>query len=115
MPDKGHRRVEIRELQVMDVPPHLNNWPGIKQILKITRTRIVINKTSIQIAYGITSLSSENANHLKIMKIWKDHWRIENQLHWVRDMVFDEDRCTIRKGNSPQIMAALRISSVSLV
>jgi predicted transposase YbfD/YdcC len=59
-------------------------------------------------------LTKEEANPLKIMEIWRNHWRIENQLHWVRDMVFDEDRCTIRKGNSPQVMAALRNLSVAI-
>jgi predicted transposase YbfD/YdcC len=51
---------------------------------------------------------------MKIMEIWRAHWCIENQLHWVRDMVFDEDRSRIPKGNSPQIMAALQNLSIAL-
>jgi predicted transposase YbfD/YdcC len=98
----------------MDVPKSLDCWPGVKQILKITRTRIIKNKISTEVAYGITSLSKEEANSLKIMELWRGHWCIENQLHWVRDMVFDEDRCTIRSGNSPQIMAALRNLLIAL-
>jgi predicted transposase YbfD/YdcC len=35
-------------------------------------------------------------------------------IHWVRDMVFDEDRCTIRKGNAPQVIAALRNTVIAL-
>ena len=106
--DKGHGRIETRELQVMDVPKHLKEWPGIQQILKITRTRITKKKTTTEVAYGITSLSKSEANSEKIMKIWRNHWCIENQLHWVRDVVFDEDRSTIRKGDSAQTMTALR-------
>jgi hypothetical protein len=91
--DKGHGRIETRAIRVMDAPSPLKDWPGIQQILKMTRTRIVNNKVSTQAAYGITSLSKEEASPLKIMEIWRNHWRIENQLHWVRDMTFAEDRC----------------------
>jgi hypothetical protein len=38
----------------------------------------------------------------------RGHWGIENRLHWVRDVTFDEDRCQIRTGAAPQVMAALR-------
>jgi predicted transposase YbfD/YdcC len=92
----------------MAVPRHLEKWPGVKQMLKMTRIREIKGKTTTEVAYGITSLSAKEANHLKIMDIWRGHWRIENNLHWVRDMVFHEDWSTIRKGSSPQIMAALR-------
>lgn len=112
--DKGHGRIETRELQVMDVPKHLNEWPGVKQILKITRTRITKKKTATEVMYGITSLSKADASPEKIMEIWRNHWRIENQLHWVRDMVFDEDRCAIRKGNAPQNAATLRNAVIAI-
>jgi predicted transposase YbfD/YdcC len=92
----------------MDVPKHLKEWPEVKQILKITKTRITKKKTTTEVAYGITSLSKNMANPEKIMEIWRNHWHIENRLHWVRDVVFNEDRCTIRKGSSPQNMATLR-------
>lgn len=38
----------------------------------------------------------------------RGHWRIENRLHWVRDVSFDEDRSTVRTGSGPQVMATLR-------
>jgi predicted transposase YbfD/YdcC len=112
--DKKRGRIEKRELQVMDVPEHLKQWHGVEQLLKITRTRTVKNKTTVQIAYGITSISKNKANSKKIMELWRNHWHIENRLHWVRDVVFNEDKSTIRKGSSPQIMAALRNLVISL-
>ena len=111
---KGHGRIETRILQVMDVPDHLKKWPGVEQILKITRTRITKKKTTTEVAYGITSLSKSKADPEKIMEIWRNHWRIENQLHWVRDTVFNEDRCTIKKGNASEIMVALRNSVIAI-
>lgn len=38
----------------------------------------------------------------------RGHWSIENRLHWVRDVSFDEDRATARSGHAPQVMSALR-------
>lgn len=98
----------------MDVPIHLEEWPGIKQILKITRTKITKKKTTTEVAYGITSISKNRCNPEKIMELWRNHWHIENRLHWVRDVVFNEDKSTIRTGSSPQIMAALRNLVISL-
>lgn len=92
----------------MDAPNHLKKWHGIRQILKITRTKTVKNKTTVEIAYGITSIAKSKANPTKIMELWRKHWHIENQLHWVRDTVFNEDRSTICKDNAPQNMTALR-------
>lgn len=43
------------------------------------------------------------------------HWGIENKLHWVRDVTFDEDRSQIRTGTGPQTMATLRNLAVSLL
>ena len=43
------------------------------------------------------------------------HWGIENRLHWVRDVVFDEDRHQLRTRNGPEIMAALRNLTISLI
>lgn len=43
------------------------------------------------------------------------HWTIENRLHWVRDVTFDEDRCQIRRGAGPQVMATLRNLAISLL
>ena len=44
----------------------------------------------------------------------RGHWEIENRLHWVRDVTFDEDRCRIRKANGAQIMACLRNMAISI-
>jgi predicted transposase YbfD/YdcC len=106
---KGHGRVETRSLQVCEPPDSLKgSWVGVNQLLKITRTRWTKGKETTEIAYGITSLSKDEAPPAEIMKLWRDHWRIENQLHYVRDVVFHEDWSTLRKGNSAQIMAALQ-------
>lgn len=112
--DKGHGRVEERTLKVMPIPQHLKAWPGVEQALEITRKRYSKGKESCETAYAITSLSPKDADPQRLMQLWRNHWGIENRLHRTRDMTFDEDRSTLRKGNSPQIMAALRNTAIHM-
>ena len=49
------------------------------------------------------------------MQLWQEHWHIENQVHWVRDVVFGEDRSTTRTGHAPQAFAAFRNLVLSLL
>lgn len=50
-----------------------------------------------------------------MLELSRGHWAIENRLHWVRDVTFDEDRCRIRKGAGAQVMASLRNLAISLL
>jgi hypothetical protein len=50
-----------------------------------------------------------------LLELSRAHWTIENRLHWVRDVTFDEDRCRIRKGAGAQVMASLRNLAISLL
>jgi predicted transposase YbfD/YdcC len=61
-----------------------------------------------EVHYGITSLHPDVARPERLLKLWRDHWCIENGLHWVKDVVLGEDRATNRQGSSPQVMAAMR-------
>jgi len=46
---------------------------------------------------------------------WRDHWKIENGLHWVRDVTFGEDKCQVKKGHGPQNLAVFRNIVISLL
>lgn len=48
------------------------------------------------------------ANAATLLTILRDHWRIENSLHYVRDVTLGEDMCRVRKGTAPQVLAAVR-------
>ncbi len=106
--------MEERTLRVMPIPAHLKDWPGVSQAMEITRKRYRKGKESVEIAYAITSLCAEKTTPEQLMKLWRDHWGIENGLHRTRDMAFDEDRSTLRKGSSPQIMAAIRNTAIQI-
>jgi len=51
----------------------------------------------------------------RILELVRGHWKIENALHWVRDVVFDEDRSQVRTGNGPPVMATLRNLAISML
>ncbi len=110
-------RIETRRRAVSGAMRGLTDWPGLHQVLKLERT--VINKTTGEVreetVYGVTSLSPQRANPAQLNGLWRGHWTIENKLHWVRDVTFDEDRSTVRAGHAPQALAAIRNVVISLL
>jgi predicted transposase YbfD/YdcC len=92
-------------------------WPGLAQAFKITCTVIYqkSGKTETHVRYGITSLSPECAAAAALLSFNRRHWEIENRLHWVRDVVFDEDRSVLHVGHSHHLMATLRNLALSLL
>jgi Transposase DDE domain len=52
----------------------------------------------MEVVYGITSLSPERGTPEQLLALVRGHWQIENKLHWVRDVTFDEDRSQVRCG-----------------
>lgn len=65
--------------------------------------------------YAICSLNRISAPPATVATWIQGHWSIENALHWVRDVTFDEDRHQLRTGSGPQIMAALRNTAISVL
>ena len=95
--------------------PHLQ-WPAAAQVCRIERTReIAGKKTSHEIAYAITSLPRERAGPEHLLALVRQHWSIENRLHYRRDVALGEDASRIRSGNAPQALAALRNTMLRLV
>lgn len=102
--DLGHGRVEKRTCSVYRNLSHLytrDSWNGLKQFIKIESEVFCksTRKTTLQIRYYITSL---NENASKINQLIRQHWSIENQLHWVLDVSFNEDQSRKRAGNSAE-------------
>ena len=100
--DLGHGRIEIRTCQVTEDLSFIKNiaeWKGIKSLVKVTseRTDKQRGKYSKEVRYYISSLTA-NANRFN--QIVRQHWRVENNLHWVLDVVFKEDQSLKKKGYS---------------
>lgn len=64
---------------------------------------------------GITSLAPDKAEATRLLRLVRQHWRIENKSPWVRDVTFDEDRSQVRRGTLPQLMVALRNVAIGLM
>ena len=79
------------------------------------RTRRRKGRETVERAYAITSLPPERAHAARLLEIWRGHWRIENGLHWVRDVVLGEDASQVREGVIPQVMSALRNTALSVL
>jgi len=63
----------------------------------------------------VSSLSQQEASAADLLQYVRSHWEIENRLHYVRDVTFDEDRSQVRRGSGPQMMASLRNIAISLL
>jgi len=72
-------------------------------------------KSTQETVCGVTSLSPEKALPEKVLAYNRGQWEIENRLHYVRDMTYDEDRSQVRRGDRPHAMATLRNVAVSLL
>ena len=68
------------------------SWPGLAQVCRITRERIVRGKASSETAYAITSLTAGRAGAARLLALSREHWGIENKLHHVRDVTCREDQ-----------------------
>jgi predicted transposase YbfD/YdcC len=107
--DKGHGRLEVRTLtSTVSLNNHVR-WPGVQQVLQVVCERKSDGIVERETRYFITSLPRAKADASRLLVIIRGHWGvIENGLHWVRDVVFREDRSTICTGHAPQNFAALR-------
>jgi predicted transposase YbfD/YdcC len=112
--ERGHGRHERRTLKVTAVARGLA-FPHAAQALQIVRRRKVKGKWSRETCYAVTSLSITQATPTGLAAITRGHWGIEDRLHWVRDLDFDEDRSQVRTGAGPQIMASLRNLAITIL
>ena len=72
-------------------------------------------KTTTETVYLVSSLRPDQANAEQLLALNRGHWAIENKVHYVRDMAFDEDRCRACKGNTPCTLACMRNFCISLL
>lgn len=111
--EKGHGRIETRAISISKTKPK-TSFPFIEQAFRIDRVREIKGKIHTETVYGITSLSPQQADPLTLLDINRGHWSIENKLHYVRDVTFNEDRCRIRKRSGAHVMACLRNIVINL-
>jgi predicted transposase YbfD/YdcC len=108
-----HGRIETRTATVstqVDWLQKQHQWPGLKAIGKVVRVRQTAEKTTTETAYYLLSrvLSPERFN-----EVARQHWSIENSLHWRLDVVMNEDQDRTRMGHGPHNLAVLRHMAIN--
>lgn len=116
--DKNHGRIEIRHCWTIDYPSldgslrGADKWQGLTTLVKVRAERSIGDKHSVEDRYFIASYQNTAAH---ILQNTREHWHVENSLHWVLDIAFREDESRIRKGNGPQNFAVLRHIALNLL
>lgn len=113
--DGDHGRIETRTYTAIHDVAWLqerHNWPGLKGLVMVESQRETGDKITRETRFYITSLVLP-ANVIGPMI--RDHWAIENSLHWVMDMVFRDDECRIRTQNAPANFTTLKHMANNLI
>jgi predicted transposase YbfD/YdcC len=114
--ESGHGRAERRTVKITTVARGLL-FPHAAQAIQIVRRRRLKGnrKWSAQTCYAVTSLTVTQASPAQLAAIIRGHWAIEDRLHWVRGMNWDEDRSQVRTASGPRVMAALRNLAITIL
>lgn len=109
MAGKGHGRQSHRLIQVST---ELNDflardWYEVGQVFCLRRRVQYPLKCTQEYVYGITSLTPQQASTFRLLELIREHWAIENRLHYRRDVTLAEDACQVRKGTAPHALAVL--------
>jgi len=115
--EKGHGRIEKRSIGTISVGEGQSSFPYAAQFIIVKRfsTDLRGENARTDKQFYVTSLTAEDADAPKLLEIIRGHWAIENSLHWVRDVTFDEDRSQIRTGSEPRVFATIRNLAISLL
>lgn len=114
--DKAHGRIETRRCTVTEdiawLQQQYPQWKYLNSIVEIESQRIIKDKLSIEKRYYISSLSADPEILLSAIR---QHWKIENTLHWVLDITFHDDHSRIRKGHAPRNIATIKKTVLNLL
>jgi predicted transposase YbfD/YdcC len=116
--DKQHGRLEIRQCQCISEPEWLDylrarhSWQGLQSVVKIGTERQIGGKKSRETRYYLCSRAASAAELLEGVRA---HWGVENNVHWVLDVVFAEDANRTRTGHGQQNLATMRRIAINML
>lgn len=96
------------------IVPELS-WPGLSQVCRLQRETVRDGKTVREEQYAITSLPTERAAPETLIQLWRGHWGIENREHWVRDTLWQEDRCRVKNPTTGHNLASFRNAAINVL
>lgn len=92
-----------------------DDWPGLQTVLKVRR-EVSGRKgkpPSVEEGYAICSLAPGRLKPVEFLELWREHWAVENRLHWVLDVTMGEDACQVRTDQAPSILGHCRAAVLS--
>ncbi len=113
--EKDHGRLEVRRCYVFDQLDCLHapeRWPDLKSFAVIASERTLKGKTTREHRFYISSLPADAA---RLNRAVRQHWRVENSLHWCMDVVFGDDQMRARTGNAAHNFAVMRHFALNLI
>jgi predicted transposase YbfD/YdcC len=113
--EKSHGRLETRrywQTEQIGWFADRAQWEGLRSVGVVEARREIKGKVSVERRYYLSSLSADAA---KFARAVRGHWGVENQLHWVLDVVFGEDQSRARTGNAAENLAATRRLAINLL
>jgi predicted transposase YbfD/YdcC len=116
--DGGHGRIETREALVCrdfgEWVPAAERWPELKALIAIHSTRedAISGKATTEIRLYI---SSRNLSASEALEATRNHWLVENQLHWCLDVTFGQDQCRVRTRNAAENFAVVRHFAIDML
>lgn len=116
--NKGHGRIETRRCwsisahEELDYVDEYKLWPGLSSVVMVKSERKVGEKVSVETRYYISSLKGSAR---KLLEASRTHWGIENCVHWILDVAFDEDRSRVRTDHAPHNLAIIRHIALNLL
>lgn len=114
--DGGHGRIETRTVRATaDIAwlQERHDWQGLQSIIAVTAKREIGDQVTEETRYFISSLDAHDPKRLE--RVVRAHWAIENNLHWVLDIAFDEDSNRTRKGHSAANLTVIRHIALNLI
>lgn len=114
--EKGHGRIETRRATVMwmlDLVRSRDDWPGLRCLIRVECMRVIGQERTMRRHFYISSVQTRRSEELA--RLCRQHWSIENQLHWSLDVSFGEDGSRVRKGNAAQNLSRLRRLALNLL
>lgn len=113
--EKDHGRLEVRRCYAFDQLNCLHapgRWPDLQSFAVIASERTVKGKTTLEYRLYISSLPADAA---RINRAVRQHWRVENSLHWCMDVIFGDDQMRARSGYAAHNFAVMRHFALNLI
>jgi len=114
---KGHGRLEVRELWSSTQMNEWfeTEWAGIAQVFRLRRHVKDGDKEREEVVYGVTNLPRKKATAARLLALQQAHWRVENRLHYRRDVTLGEDAYQVRVAGALEALAALNGGVLALM